>query len=240
MTDRKLFSLVAVVFLVVATLSGGATVAVLSDGASVTTVIEFGNAAAGNAPGGGNAPVLVTANVAEPSGSTTDATDGADTADVQASGDGPTLSTTSNDSVTVSVQPVDRTVDAGDETTYELVVTGATDGIGSYEVSLALSNASVATFENFTYAHDSVMRSRNVSDDEIVVGAGMADDLNGSEIILGTITVSAGPADGQTDIGVARDDGSPAANVLKGGSSATYYDVNATRNGTLTVSGTAK
>jgi hypothetical protein len=110
--------------------------------------------------------------------------------------------------IDISLSPTPQTVSAGSTTTYDVVVAGATDGIGAYETTLSLSDSSVAAFESFEHASDPLFDNTAVNDSQLTISAAMGDNIiaGAEQTTLGTVTV-AGEASGQADISVA---GSPA------------------------------
>jgi len=100
--------------------------------------------------------------------------------------------------VSLRLDPSARTVDAGNTTTYEVVVSNATEGLGGYNIKMILGSESVATFTNFSHRHNPTTTTTNVSASKIEASAGFAEALPGSdEYVLGMVTVS-GEVAGQT------------------------------------------
>jgi hypothetical protein len=131
--------------------------------------------------------------------------------------------------IDVSLAPAEQTTDAGTTTTYDVVVEGATSGVGAYELTVALSDSSVATFDSFEHASEPLFDNTEVTDSELNISAAMGNNtIAGAETItLGTVTV-AGEAEGQAALSVA--DGVAVTDV-----SDQRYGVGATAGGSLTV-----
>jgi len=241
--NRKLFALVAATFLVTAALSGGTTLAALSDGATVTTTISVGNTAVGNTAAG---DVQVSANVDDPDDRATgDVTDssGDETADdgqVESSGTGDGTGTGEGVSIVLEPADGDGTVTAGETTKYNVVVEGADDGIGAYDLTVELSDSSAAKFTDVTRVPDVDGEPASVSGDDVTSGgktvdmaAGMSTALTGSGdgVVIATVTVE-GTASGEADITV-----TPESEpwILDGTTDPDDYNVTGTNNTTVTV-----
>lgn len=135
--------------------------------------------------------------------------------------------------ITVTLEPVDETVDAGEQTTYEVVVNGATDGINGYEMSIALGNATVATFDDWSDEHDPSFPNTEVSPDQINISAAMGNGIAGAdEIVLGTFNVT-GETAGDTALEFV--DGASGVEVTDGNDDP--YTVDSATDGSLTVQG---
>jgi signal recognition particle receptor subunit beta len=107
---------------------------------------------------------------------------------------------TDGPSSTVSVQPADATVDVGDTTTIDVVVDSAAGGVGAYNVTVSLSDSSVASITDVEFGGDPGLTETPVeSDSTVTARAALADtDQTGSVTIL-TVTVE-GVTDGTTDV----------------------------------------
>jgi hypothetical protein len=103
---------------------------------------------------------------------------------------------------TVSVQPADASVDVGDTTTVDVVVDSAAGGVGAYNVTVALSDPSVASITDVEFGGDPGLTETPVDTDSTVTArAALADtDQSGAVTIL-TVTLE-GVADGTTDVTV--------------------------------------
>ena len=103
--------------------------------------------------------------------------------------------------VDVSLDPANQTVSPGEEAAYDIVVEGATDGIGAYTTTVELGNTGAATITGFEHAHDPMFDNTETYDDRVEVSTAMGDNLiaGADEVTLGTVTVT-GDADGETDL----------------------------------------
>jgi len=134
--------------------------------------------------------------------------------------------------IDVSLDPANQTVDPGEEVTYDIVVEGATDGIGAYTMTVELGDASVATVEAFEHAKEPMFDNTEVTNDSVEVSAGMgANTIDGAaEVVLGTVTV-AGDGNGETPVTFAGGTDGPAVSNESGD----QYDVASATGGTLAV-----
>jgi hypothetical protein len=92
---------------------------------------------------------------------------------------------------TVSVEPTQQTVAVDSTTEYDVVVDGIDNGVGAYEFTAALSNASVASITDITLTGTSpqgVLTDVTYGDNNasVSVAAGKADHDNG---VIATITI---------------------------------------------------
>lgn len=219
MIERKFIPLVVAVFVLTAGISGSATLAVLSDSETVNVQIS---------PDGVNATVVD--NATAPTEENLNETETQNTTEV-------TIEDV--DGLVVALDPGDRTIDAGERTEYDVYVKGATEGIVSYDLTLELSDSSVASFEDFD--HLSGVNTTNITDDgdRIEASAGLEEAItNMSEddkVVLGTVTV-AGDGDGMTSLEFV-DEGSHELTVAKDTNDTDnlYYEVGAMEGGDLTV-----
>jgi len=221
MTDRGLVALTLVVVVTMAVFSGGMSQSLLHDSEVVTATIDVGTAdpAINTGP-----PERGPQNVSQPDDRERACENAAsETIDEENQSDG----------IAIRFDPGNRTVDAGNETEYRVLVEGASDNITSYYLGFTLCDPSVATLEGFDHWHvtDSSQDNESVTDDLLEVSNGYGSDYpttSDGDIILGTITV-AGNASGEVEIGVAdvkndiRDDG------------AERYNITATDEASLTV-----
>lgn len=245
MSNYKLFSLAAAVFLVMAAISGGGTVAVLSDSATVTTTITVGNTGAGNvgvtaetsesASTAGNPSTSTLDTSTNTSGSENDTVKSQTTQDVNSSENDTETSQTTQDgfgNITIALEPADRTADSDSTVVYNVVVENAAKGIGGYSLQFELSNASVATFEGFTHTAqpDPMINNTTTADGVLRAEAWWgSDSVEGADrITVGKLRVTAEAA-GETDITIVGL-GSETRVVLNDA----YY-IGATQDGTLEV-----
>lgn len=100
----------------------------------------------------------------------------------------------------VSLEPANQTVTPGEEASYEVVVEGATNGIGAYIMTLELENTSAATVTGFDHHHDPMFDNTAVYDDRVEVSTAMGNNIidGADEVTLGTVTVAG--EEGSTDI----------------------------------------
>ncbi len=231
--SRKLFALVAATFLVSAALSGGTTVAMLSDGATVTTTISVGNTAAGNAPIDVNATVdnpgdRVAADANGSSGGNQSELLEADNETELATGDG----------VSIALEPANGTVEVGNKTTYDVVVTGADENIASYDLTVVLSNSTVTTFEAVTYPDDVLTGDASyVAENEVRISASVmdGDGLNGSGgVVVASVTVN-GSSPGESTVTVTESSDLVGPEVYPADGSTEPYNVTGTSGDTVVV-----
>jgi hypothetical protein len=97
--------------------------------------------------------------------------------------------------ITVSVQPTDSEVEVGNETTLQVVVEGATEGIGAHDIEVSLADGDVAEMTNITFVRDPlpVQNQAEVRDEgttAVGVGAMGNNTYEGAEeIAVLTLTV---------------------------------------------------
>lgn len=132
-----------------------------------------------------------------------------------------------------------RTIDVGTTVEYDVVLRGATEGIISYDLSIGLSNPSVAAFEGFDH-HEFTRSSTTETESGIVfdVSAGMGSEVptavdTDHEVVLGTVTL-AGTASGETDIELANESGHTLT-VYDNSTETQAYDIDTTRGSELTI-----
>lgn len=133
--------------------------------------------------------------------------------------------------VSVGLTPADQTIDAGTSTEFDVVVSGATDGIDAYELNLSLANGTVGNIDEFSFERTPGVGSAEISSNGtqlFVEDARLGDPIAGSETItLGTVTV-AGNSDGETTL----DLNSAAVSI-----SGEQYNIAELNSGTLTIAG---
>lgn len=187
MFERKLPPIVLVVFVVVAGISGNATIAVLSDSQTVT--VNLG-------------PDNLASTVEGPQ---------TDLSDVNKSTSSSTNTSEDVEGLRLALEPTDRRIDADGKATYEVVVRGAAEGINGYHLTFALSDPSVATFDGFDHRHNPGYTESDTRDgDNFTVSAGVGLNgtitslatVNGSQnVTLGTVTVE-GNATGKATLDI--------------------------------------
>lgn len=135
--------------------------------------------------------------------------------------------------VDVGLAPAEQAVGVEEQTGYELVVEGPTEGISAYTMSVTLDNTSVATVDGFEHAHDPTFDDTVVTADGVNVSAALGNDtIEGSEaVVLGTLTVS-GQTAGTTGLSFAEG----GIEVALDDNSVTPYATNAVTDGSLQVS----
>lgn len=139
--------------------------------------------------------------------------------------------------ISVTLEPTDQSASAGDKVTYDVVVNGATEGISGYELSLELSNTTVATFDDWSDEHDPQFPNSDVSADRVNISAAMGSNIiEGSDTItLGTVTLT---ADTQGDTAVEIVNGADGVEVSNANDE--QYSVNGATDGSLSVAGQIK
>ena len=97
---------------------------------------------------------------------------------------------------TVRLTPSAATAASGEGVTYDLVVTGADEGVGSYSVNVSSTNASVATISDVSLANQADTDRTEIADGgtSVVVDAdlGDSDHAAGNGVTIAQITVDAG------------------------------------------------
>ncbi|MDS0255857.1 hypothetical protein [Haloarcula argentinensis] len=126
----------------------------------------------------------------------------------------------------VVVQPSTDTVTVGNTTTVDIVVTSATDGVGSLDIDIASTNGSVATVSNTTVAGnpDTVQTSQGAN--SVRVGATGMDTADSGSAPVVSVTLT-GKAVGTSDVELTV--------AAVGDESGNAYNVTSVRAGTLTV-----
>jgi predicted ribosomally synthesized peptide with SipW-like signal peptide len=174
MIERKFIPLVVAVFVLTAGLSGSATVAVLSDSETVNVQISPDNVTASvvdNASAPAEENVTTTGTQNETEQLTVDDVDG----------------------LIVELEPADKTTNPGKTAKYDVVVKGATENITGYDVTLELSNTSVASFESFEHERRDEGGDFSITNSGARINAsnGFSTPIPGqTELTLGTVNVS--------------------------------------------------
>jgi PGF-pre-PGF domain-containing protein/PGF-CTERM protein len=132
---------------------------------------------------------------------------------------------------TVDVEPPSTTVTPGDRTTYTIVVPNASGGVGSYGITVELTDSSVANVTGATDQANSASVSKSVADDEssVTISGFLSDTNDSGRAVLATVNIT-GEAEGTTGVNV-----SIANAGLGDESGAAEYTVTALNNATLTV-----
>ncbi|SFK75654.1 hypothetical protein SAMN04487950_0937 [Halogranum rubrum] len=106
----------------------------------------------------------------------------------------------------VTMNPATDEIDEGDETTFDVVVTNASGGVGAYNVTVTVTDSDVAvvTGVELSGTTENSTSTVEIADDESsvrFVATGVDTDQNGS-VVLATVTVE-GDDDGETDLTLA-------------------------------------
>ena len=100
----------------------------------------------------------------------------------------------------VVVQPSDGSVDVGETTTFDVVVPNADGGVGAYNLTVGLSDSSVASITDVEFGGDPGLTETPVETDSTVTArAALADTADTGSVTVLTVTVE-GLADGTTDL----------------------------------------
>ncbi|WP_188853729.1 hypothetical protein [Haloarcula argentinensis] len=126
----------------------------------------------------------------------------------------------------VVVQPSTDTVAVGNTTTVDIVVTSATDGVGSLDIDIASTNGSVATISNTTVGGnpDTVQSSQDANSVRVAATGMDTADSGSTPVVSVTLT---GEAVGTSDVDLTV--------AAVGDESGNAYNVTSVRAGTLTV-----
>jgi len=231
MIERKYVSVFVAAFVLAAATSGAATVAVLSDSQTVSVQLEPGNVSVSM---GENATENVTTNTETVETVSTDDVDGLIVALE------PTNGTETDET---RLEPEEQTIGTAEQTQYDVVVKGASDGIYSYTLSVKLTDDSVASIEGFEHKYSSEYDNTTIGDDSITISASPEDPpLDGKdEFKLGTVTVN-GSSAGQTDLIVEKHagivgepNGSAPLYITTENGSTGLYNISVRRGGALAV-----
>lgn len=102
----------------------------------------------------------------------------------------------------VELRPAEATGLVDDETTLELVVTGADEGIGSYAIDLSLDDTGVATFADVALTNPAETDDSTVADDSVTVEATLSEPHDAvASIPIAELTLDTGD-EGETNIDV--------------------------------------
>lgn len=102
---------------------------------------------------------------------------------------------------TVELSPTSQSIDAGNTTTYDVVVTNASGGVGAWDFTVSVPNASVATITNVSLNGDPGETDVAITDNGSTaeVKAALADTADSGAVSVATITVT-GATPGTTDL----------------------------------------
>ncbi|MFC5368852.1 DUF7282 domain-containing protein [Salinirubrum litoreum] len=127
----------------------------------------------------------------------------------------------------VVVQPGSGSVDVGDTTTFDVVVADANGGVGAYNITVGLTDSSVASITDVEFGGDPGLTETPVeTGSSVTARAALADTADTGSVTILTVTVD-GLADGTTDLTVD-------VNAL-GTEEGVNYAVPQATDGTLTV-----
>ncbi|GGK83697.1 hypothetical protein [Haloarcula sebkhae] len=126
----------------------------------------------------------------------------------------------------VVVQPSTDSVAVGNTTTVDIVVTSATDGVGSLDIDIASTSGSVATVSNTTVSGnpDTVQTSQEANSVRVAATGMDTADTGSAPVVSVTLT---GEAVGTSDVDLTV--------AAVGDESGNAYNVTSVRAGTLTV-----
>jgi hypothetical protein len=135
------------------------------------------------------------------------------------------------DETTIELQPSDKEVKPNGQTTYDVVVTGADDGVGSYSVNLTSSDTTVGEFTNIDLAKSPSTDNSVVTSDgsTAVIDADLGSNTHAAaaEVTIATVTVQ-GNQEGTSSLSV-----DSSASVS--GSSGSSYTIDSRSGASLTV-----
>jgi hypothetical protein len=101
----------------------------------------------------------------------------------------------------VVTQPGDASVDVGETTTFDVVVSNADGGVGAYNVTVGVADSSVASITDVELGGDPAFTDTFGSGDATTVRAAGADTADTGEVSILTVTVE-GVENGTTDVTV--------------------------------------
>lgn len=130
------------------------------------------------------------------------------------------------DETEVTLEPADREVETGEVAEYDVVVTDADDGVGSFDLAATVEDPSVATVENVSYADEPSYAHRPQGETTAQLAATGMDTADDGSVRVATLELEA-VGSGTTTISLAASDV-----VDETGRS---YDVAGTEGATLSV-----
>jgi PGF-CTERM protein len=117
----------------------------------------------------------------------------------------------------VRLSPAEGSTAPGEETIYEVVVTGADEGVGSYSVAVSTGNASVGKITGVDLTHAAETGNSTVDDDgsRAVIEADLGENAHaaGNAVVIAEVSVAGGTA-GATAVSI--EDGASVANASGG------------------------
>jgi hypothetical protein len=141
------------------------------------------------------------------------------------------LHSESQSNASVSLAPTAETIGPAETTSYDIVVTGATDGISAYSLTVQLDNPAVASIEGYSSPRDPPFNNTEVGNNSVSLSAAMGTSPipGDTQITLGTLSVG-GTAPGTTAVSIVG--GATGADLSDGTN--TPYSITGTTNATLT------
>ncbi|PSQ46585.1 hypothetical protein BRD19_11815 [Halobacteriales archaeon SW_7_65_23] len=135
------------------------------------------------------------------------------------------------ESVDVSLEPSDGEIIPGEEQTFELVVEGATSGVGSYDITVESDDTSLLTIEDArAFQTAAGVFEPDVADDGSSVNlAGLVEFDAQSQAVLAEIDVAAADVEGESSLSVT-------VNQINGQGDSGTYDVGSVSGSTVEVS----
>jgi hypothetical protein len=130
----------------------------------------------------------------------------------------------------VIIRPPNRSVRTGANASFDVVVTNASGGVGSYGISVSLTNSSVASISTATDRTGAADVATNITGNgsEVTISGLLGDTNDTGKVTIATINVS-GEVNGTTGMNVS------IANAGLGDEFGVEYPVNRFENSTLTV-----
>lgn len=125
------------------------------------------------------------------------------------------------------LEPADQAVETGDVAAYDVVVTDAQGGVGSFDLAVTVEDPAVAEVANVSYADDPAFTNRPSDGQTAQLAATGMDTPNGGSVRVATVEVAATDA-GSTALSLSVSDVAD--------ESGRSYDVTGTGGATLSVS----
>lgn len=142
-----------------------------------------------------------------------------------------TVSTDIPEETNVELEPADQTASTNGQTTFDVVVTGAGSGVGSYSINVSSSDVSVGEIAGITHTNTPATDSSQIASDGswglVEADLGNNDHAKGFSITVAQVTVDTGSA-GTSDLTV--DSSASVSN-----STGDAYSINSVSGATLTV-----
>jgi len=132
--------------------------------------------------------------------------------------------------ITVGLQPESERIDAGETATYDVVVQNVDGGVGAYDFTVSVGDASVASITDVAAQGNPSGETTDISITEdgssADVMAALADTSDSGSVAIATVTIE-GDADGTSDLGLSVD--------ALGTEAGESYDVSETTGASVTV-----